>query len=86
MNFWYLSHILGHKKKHCMLNLYRGLSPIDLSQTIFHSLSADSWIMSSLSCPSCHLNRTKLIEQLRPTVLSSSGVGISGITAKSRLT
>ena len=49
--------------------MYRGLSPI-ISQMICHSLSADSWIMSSWGCPSCHCHQMKLIEQLRTTVLS----------------
>ena len=42
----------------------------NLSQMICHSLSADSWILSLWDCPSCHCHRTKMIGQLRPTVLS----------------
>ena len=47
-----------------------GGSFTNISQTICHSLSADSWVIGPWGCPSFHFHRTKLIEQLRPTVLS----------------
>ena len=42
----------------------------NLSQTICHSLNADSWFMSSWGFTSYHCHRTKSIDQLKPTFLS----------------
>ena len=48
--------------------LYGG-SFTNLSQTICHSLSADSLSMSFWGCTSYHCHRTKLIHQFKPTFL-----------------
>ena len=42
----------------------------NLSQTICHSLSADSWIMSSCGCSGFHCHRVTFIQQFKPTFLS----------------
>ena len=47
-----------------------GGSFTNLSQTICHSLSADSCVIGPSCCPRYHCHRTKLIEQSTPTVLS----------------
>ena len=55
------------KKKRRIENMHciRGAF-INLSQTMCHSLRADSWIMSSWRCRSYHCHRTKLIHQFKP--------------------
>ena len=68
-------HILGKKKKkrnaaYKPYIVYIWGSFTSLSQTICHSLSADSWVIGPTGCPSYHCHRTKLIEQYTPTVLS----------------
>ena len=57
--------------------VYEG-SFINLSQTICRSLSADSWIMSSCSCPSYHCHWAKWIHQFKPTVFFDLDVASLG--------
>ena len=64
-------YILGQKRNAAYKTyILYGVYFINLSQTIFYSLSADSWIMSSWGCPGYHCHRTKLIQQFKPTFLS----------------
>ena len=64
------AHILGQKiNAACKTYIVYGGSFTHLSQTICHSLRADSWIMSSWGCPSYHCHRTKLIHQFKPTFI-----------------
>ena len=66
-----LLYILGQKRNAAYKTyIVYGVSFTNLSQTICHSLRADSWIMSSWGCPSYHCHRTKLIHQFKPTFLS----------------
>ena len=64
-------HILGQKRNAAYKTyiVYGGYFT-NLSQTICHSLSADSCIMSSWGCSGYHCHRTKLIQQFKPTFLS----------------
>ena len=66
-----LTHILGQKRNAAYKTyiIYGRFFTI-LSQTIRHSLSADSRIMSSWGCPSYHCHRAKLIQQFKPTFWS----------------
>ena len=66
----YTGYILGQKRNAAYKTyILYGVYFINLSQTICHSLSADSWIMSSCGCPGYHCHRTKLIQQFKPTFL-----------------
>ena len=68
---YYCYYILGQKRNAAYKPyIVYGWFFTNLSQTICHSLSADSRIMSSWGCPSYHCHRTKLIHQFKPTFLS----------------
>ena len=65
------THILGQKvTPHITHTSVYGGSFTNLSRTICHSLSADSWVMGPWGCPSYHCHRTESIEKFTPTVLS----------------
>ena len=67
----YKLYTLGQKRNAAYKTyILYGVYFINLSQTICHSLSADSWIMSSWGCPGYHCHRTKLIQQFKATFLS----------------
>ena len=64
-------YILGQKRNAAYITyIVYGGSFTNLSQKICHSLSANSWIMSSWGCASYHCQRTTLIQQFKPTFLS----------------
>ena len=61
-------YILGQKRNTAYKTyIVYGGSFTNLSQAICHSLSADSWIMSSWGCSCYHCHWTKLIHQFKPT-------------------
>ena len=64
-------YILGQKRNAAYKTyIVYGGNFTNLSQTICHSLIADSWFMSSWGFPNYHCHRTKLIDQFKPTFLS----------------
>ena len=63
-----MNYILGQKRNAAYKTyILYAVSFTNLSQTICHRTSTDTWVIGPSGCPSNHCHRTKLIEQLTPT-------------------